>query len=160
MFPINTPFNDSSLLSQYPHIEQSTTPHNMRTLDILWFLVLLFLFSVFMQIYRCIKVKNGNYVKISRGPPRPHTFRQPCERETEMEPTRLWEYYEYQWHYCWEARISAGGRKVPLHERIWKYFRYSCILEFRRGHVKILKRLNLSHSAEFWINFLWLACFS
>ena len=28
--------------------------------------------------------------------------------------------------------------------------------DFRRGHVKILKRLSLS--AEFWINFLWLAC--
>ena len=28
----------------------------------------------------------------------------------------------------------------------------------RRGHIKILKRL--SHSAEFWINFLWLACLS
>ena len=28
----------------------------------------------------------------------------------------------------------------------------------RSGHVKILKRLSLS--AEFWINFLWLPCFS
>ena len=30
--------------------------------------------------------------------------------------------------------------------------------DLRRGHVKILKRLSLCLSAEFWTNFLWLAC--
>ena len=44
-FPINTPFNNASLLSRYPRVKQSTTTAHARTHDTLWFLVLLFLIN-------------------------------------------------------------------------------------------------------------------
>ena len=42
-FPINTPFVDTSSLSQYTHVERSTATINARTRDTSWLLVLSFL---------------------------------------------------------------------------------------------------------------------